>query len=293
VRGDLLLRRLAAQLDGELALGVGDAARRARARAGGPTSVSCFAKRPVAGGSSPVSSATAASSRWETSTSTRRPASGVRASSRLCRSAGKGWAGTRITRRRAVAGRCSGCGRIALSSLASRSAGTARVVRCWRALARSQHQRSSWSWKSSGVGEAAAGLEARLDEALQPLDEPLDLGIARRAEVPAERELAEVGGEAVGREAVRPAEHALGIPDRRLRQTAVFGRRPSSRRQRFIPRRCRWLIRQAGLSLDRAHAGAAPTCVRGPHRHRPRGPAGGGDLRAGRALVGGRTRRRS
>jgi hypothetical protein len=46
------------------------------------------------------------------------------------------------------------------------------------------------------------------------LDNPLGLGIARLAEVPAERELAEIGGKAVGRLTVGLAKRALAVPDR-------------------------------------------------------------------------------
>jgi hypothetical protein len=50
------------------------------------------------------------------------------------------------------------------------------------------------------VGEAAGGLERRLQIALQALDDPLRLRVAGLAEVPARPELAEIGGKpSVGR----------------------------------------------------------------------------------------------
>jgi hypothetical protein len=68
--------------------------------------------------------------------------------------------------------------------------------------------------------ERAAGLEARLRVALQPLDDPLRLRVARLEETPADPELAAEGGEWIGRPAAAGMQRALAVPDQRLRQTA-------------------------------------------------------------------------
>jgi hypothetical protein len=70
------------------------------------------------------------------------------------------------------------------------------------------------------VQEAAPGLEARLDEALQALDRALRLRIARLQEVPAERELAQEGGEGLARPACAGVQRSLAVPDERLGQRA-------------------------------------------------------------------------
>src|SRR5439155_23477420 len=70
------------------------------------------------------------------------------------------------------------------------------------------------------VGERAAGLEARLRVALQPLDDALRLRIARLEEAPADGELAAEGGERLRRATAAGVQRALAVPDQRLRQAA-------------------------------------------------------------------------
>ncbi len=68
--------------------------------------------------------------------------------------------------------------------------------------------------------ERAARLEARLQVALQPLDDALRLRVVRLEEAPAEPELAAESGEGLGRAALAGVQGALAVPDERLRQRA-------------------------------------------------------------------------
>ena len=130
---------------------------------------------------------------WETRTSTRRPGEprvdrvvvAINPEIRLLRHA-----------HHVGAGRCQaaapGSGRIRARSSTSRSAGTARIVRCTRWLTRS-HQLSSWSWKSRWFANRRPGTKLermnRCDRSRTPFacgsrsleDHPADL------QLPAER----------------------------------------------------------------------------------------------------------
>ena len=94
------------------------------------------------------------------------------------------------------------------------------------------------------VGEGAAGLEAALDEVLQPLDDALGLRVARLAEVPVDPQLAAERGELV---VGRPSRACS--PDWRS-QTSVCGSAPSDHRQRRIP------ASRSGVCLEKISAPA-------------------------------------
>jgi hypothetical protein len=70
------------------------------------------------------------------------------------------------------------------------------------------------------VGERAAGLEVRLEIALQPLDDALRLRVGRLAEVPVDLQLAAEGGELARRPPAACVEARLAVPDERLGQGA-------------------------------------------------------------------------
>jgi hypothetical protein len=73
------------------------------------------------------------------------------------------------------------------------------------------------------VGETPARLEARLQIALQPLDDALRLRIARLEEAPADLQLTAEGGEGLGRAADACVQRSLPVPDERLRQRTQLG----------------------------------------------------------------------
>ncbi len=64
-----------------------------------------------------------------------------------------------------------------------------------------------------GRGEAPAGLEVGLQEALVALDDPLGLRVAGLAEDPADRQGAAEGGELLGRPPAAGVQGALAVPD--------------------------------------------------------------------------------
>src|SRR5262249_54667235 len=68
--------------------------------------------------------------------------------------------------------------------------------------------------------ERAAGLEARLGVALQPLNHTLRLRIFGLEEAPADAELAAESSERLGWPAAAGVQRALAVPDQRLRQPA-------------------------------------------------------------------------
>jgi hypothetical protein len=70
------------------------------------------------------------------------------------------------------------------------------------------------------VGERAAGLEALAQGALTVFDEPLGLGVALGADVPADPQLAAEAGEVLGRSAATGMKRSLAVGDEELRQAA-------------------------------------------------------------------------
>src|SRR5207253_7457095 len=63
--------------------------------------------------------------------------------------------------------------------------------------------------------EAPARLEARLQIALQALDHALRLRVVRLEEAPGKPQLAEEGGEGIGRPAAARVQRTLAVPDER------------------------------------------------------------------------------
>ena len=88
-----------------------------------------------------------------------------------------------------VSGIRSGSGRIRVRSSTSRSAGTARIVRCTRRLTFS-HQPSSWSWKSRWFANRRPGSKFERMNRCERSSTPFACGSPRLEDHPADRRAA-------------------------------------------------------------------------------------------------------
>src|SRR5215207_5456390 len=118
------------------------------------------------------------------------------------------------------------------------------------------------------VGERPARLEAALDEVLQPLDDPLCLRVARRAEPPVDAQLAAERGELLARAAAVAVDAGLTVPDQRLRQRPTRPQTARDPRQQI--RRLFSEDQRAGTGAGVAQARDHDPCPPGltvPDRH--------------------------
>ena len=131
-------------------------------------------------------------------------------------------------------------------SSTSRSIGRQRSVLCIRGLARSSNQASSWSWKSSSLANAPAGLEAasrRSPAGARRRPWPADRAGSQKCQPT--RSCAAERGERLGRAAAAGVQPGLAIPDQRLAAAP-----PSDHRQRRIPNS------RSGVCLEKISAPA-------------------------------------
>ena len=176
-----------------------------------------------------------------------RPGAG-RASSRCGRRADRA-APARASR---TAARCRAsppaAARIRARSSASRSATTARVVRCTRALMRS-HQPSSWSWKSSGFANRRPASKLPCRKRWLRSSAPLAWQSPASRITQPSASWPQNARNALGRAALR-RDRALAVPDQLARQ------RPQPRQAAAHPERdVRELLREHQRAGERARVG--------------------------------------
>ena len=171
--------------------------------------------------SSPVSSATARTSRSVTLASTRRPTSAGRASNRRCQSADRDRAATRSTQRRSVSGAVAGSGAITSRSSSSRSIGRACSVLWMRgvgALGRTRRRAAAGSRARSR--STRPGSNERSMKSCRRSTPPLACGSRGAQKCQPTASCPQKRGERLGRAPAAGVQAGLAVPDQRLRQRA-------------------------------------------------------------------------
>ena len=189
-------------------------------------------------------------------TSTRRPTRRGQASSRCGQSAGRAARDTRTTKRRSVSGIGSGSARIRSCSSARRSATTARV-RAVHARVDALAPPVELVLEVQGVGEAPAGLEVAVQEAVAALERSLWLGASPASRITQPSESSPQ----------KARKSSVGVPARgrsrpRGPRPASPAGRPSRYRQRLIPQA------MSGNSLEKTSAPANGARIAAARRSR-------------------------
>ena len=173
-----------------------------------------------------------------------------------------------------LSGIAAGSGRIRSRSSASRSATTARVVRCTRSLMRS-HQPSSWSWKSSGFAKRRPASKLPCRKRWLRSSAPLAWQSPASRITQPSASWPQKARNALGRAAPR-RDRALAIPDQLARQraeprqAAAHPERDVRRTPSRTPARPRTRASRAARRSRRSRGASGPSRpgsrARGSHR---------------------------